>query len=175
MVVPALIIVIAIGLLAGGGSADSSVPVSDVGPTAAANASPAGAGEEAGQAKAPQTKPQVQVPKGPAPTTLETKDLITGTGAEAKAGDEVEVHYVLLLYKGGKEIDSSWDRGEPISFELGAGKVTKGWEQGIEGMKVGGRRELVAPGNLSYGKKGRPPTIGPNETLVSVIDLLAVK
>ena len=173
MLIPVLVVEIAIGLLGGEGSADSTTPASTQGSAPTGEAPPAGASGASGAAG--QGKPQVSVPKGPPPTTLETKDLIAGSGAEAKAGDKVEVHYILLLYKGGKEIDSSWERGEPYSFELGAGKVTKGWEQGIEGMKVGGRRELVAPGDFSYGKKGRPPTIPPNETLVSVIDLLAVK
>jgi peptidylprolyl isomerase len=170
VLVPVLVFVIAIGLLGSDGAADSPSPVASASSDTGADTQPNGASGAAGK-----TKPQVQVPKGPAPTTLETKDLITGTGPEAKAGDEVEVHYVVLLYKGGKEVDSSWEGNKPFSFELGSGGVTKGWEQGIEGMKAGGRRELVAPGNLSYGKKGRPPTIGPNETLVSVIDLLAIK
>ena len=84
------------------------------------------------------------------------------------------MQYVLLLQKNGKEVKSSWG-GKPFSFELGGGNVTAGWEQGIEGMSEGGRRELVAPANLSYGKAGVPPTIGPNEALVSVVDLIEVK
>jgi peptidylprolyl isomerase len=162
-----LAIVMLMALFAGSGDAVQSTGSAEP-RTGATVASEAGS-------EASKTKPKVQVPKGPPPTELEVEDLVEGNGAEAKAGDEVTVHYVLLLYKGGKELDSSWDRGAPYSFELGSGKVTAGWEQGIEGMKAGGRRELIAPGNLSYGKEGRPPTVGPNETLVSVIDLLAVK
>jgi peptidylprolyl isomerase len=117
-------------------------------------------------------KPAVTVPTGPAPAKLETKDLIAGTGAEAKAGQTVTVNYVGVLYKGGKEFDSSWKRKEPFSFELGAGRVIPGWDKGIPGMKVGGRRELVIPSNLAYGAKGSPPSIPPNAPLVFVVDLL---
>jgi peptidylprolyl isomerase len=101
-------------------------------------------------------------------------DVVAGTGAEAKEGDVITVHYVVVLQKNGKEVYSSWG-SKPLSFELGGGSVTAGWEQGIKGMRKGGRREVVAPANLSYGKAGVPPTVGPNEALVSVIDLLEVK
>lgn len=97
-----------------------------------------------------------------------------GTGAEAKGGDEVTVHYVGVGYKSKKEFDASWG-GEPFTFALGGGQVITGWEYGIPGMKVGGRRELVIPGVLAYGPEGSPPEIGPNETLIFVIDLLGVK
>ena len=106
---------------------------------------------------------------------LEIKDLEEGTGAEAKAGDEVTVQYVGVNYKNGKEFDASWDRGEPFAFQLGAGMVIPGWDQGVEGMKVGGRRELIIPPELAYGPEGSPPAIGPNETLIFVIDLLEVE
>jgi peptidylprolyl isomerase len=82
--------------------------------------------------------------------------------------------YVGVNYKNGKEFDSSWSRYEPYSFQLGAGMVIPGWDQGVQGMKVGGRRELIIPPELAYGPEGSPPAIGPNETLVFVIDLLAV-
>jgi peptidylprolyl isomerase len=120
------------------------------------------------------TKPTVTVPKGAPPKKLEVKDLEEGTGAEAKAGDEVTVEYVGVNYKSGKEFDASWDRGEPFVFQLGAGMVIPGWDQGVEGMKVGGRRELIIPPELAYGPEGQPPSIGPNETLIFVIDLLEV-
>jgi peptidylprolyl isomerase len=120
------------------------------------------------------TKPTVTVPKGPPPKKLVIKELEEGTGEEAKSGDEVTVQYVGVNYKSGKEFDASWDRGEPFPLQLGAGMVIPGWEQGIEGMKVGGRRELIIPPELAYGPEGRPPTIGPNETLIFVIDLLEV-
>jgi peptidylprolyl isomerase len=119
-------------------------------------------------------EPKVTPPSGPAPTKLETKELIVGTGAEAKAGDTVTVNYVGVLYKGGKEFDASWKRNEPFSFTLGKGQVIPGWDQGIPGMKVGGRRELIIPAELAYGAKGSPPTIPPNAPLIFVVDLLSV-
>jgi FKBP-type peptidyl-prolyl cis-trans isomerase len=119
-------------------------------------------------------KPTVEVPKAPAPDQLVVKDLKTGDGAEAKAGDQVGVQYVGVLYDGGKQFDSSWDRGQPFSFQLGSGQVIPGWDQGVEGMKVGGRRELIIPPDLAYGKQGQPPTIPGNATLVFVIDLVSV-
>jgi peptidylprolyl isomerase len=120
------------------------------------------------------SKPKVTVPSGAPPKQLEETDLIEGTGAEAKSGDKVTVQYVGVGYKNGKEFDSSWSRNEPFPLTLGAGLVIPGWEQGIEGMKVGGQRELVIPPELAYGETGAPPAIGPNETLVFVIDLLEV-
>jgi peptidylprolyl isomerase len=113
-------------------------------------------------------------PSGTAPTKLESKDLIVGTGPEAKAGDTVTVNYVGVLFKGGKVFDASWNRKEPFTFTLGKGQVIPGWDQGIPGMKVGGRRELVIPASLAYGPKGSPPAIPPNATLVFVVDLLGV-
>jgi peptidylprolyl isomerase len=120
------------------------------------------------------TEPKVTPPSGPAPTKLEVKDLIKGTGAEAKAGETVTVNYVGVLYKGGKKFDASWKRKEPFSFALGKGQVIAGWDQGVAGMKVGGRRELVIPSELAYGAKGSPPTIPANAPLVFVVDLLGV-
>jgi peptidylprolyl isomerase len=117
-------------------------------------------------------EPKVTVPSGAAPSKLEVKDLITGTGAEAKDGETVTVNYVGVLYKGGKEFDASWKRNEPFSFTLGKGQVIPGWDQGVAGMKVGGRRELIIPSELAYGAKGSPPTIPANAPLVFVIDLL---
>jgi peptidylprolyl isomerase len=153
----------ALGLAACGGD-DST--------TGSAEAAAETGAESAGSAE--KTKPKVTVPKGAPPQKLEIKELEEGTGAEAKAGDEVTVQYVGVNYKNGKEFDASWDRGEPFIFQLGAGLVIAGWDQGIEGMKVGGRRELIIPPELAYGPEGRPPTIGPNETLIFVIDLLEV-
>jgi len=138
---------------------------------------------KAGEAKEPKevktptsgplaTEPKVTVPTGPAPTKLEKKDLIVGSGTEAKTGDTVTVNYVGVLYKGGKEFDASWKRKEPFQFKLGVKQVIAGWDQGVVGMKVGGRRELVIPAELAYGKTGSPPTIPANAPLVFVIDLL---
>lgn len=119
------------------------------------------------------TKPKVTVPSGPPPKKLEIKDLEKGSGPGAKPGDEVTVQYVGVNYKSGKEFDASWDRGEPFTFPLGSHSVIEGWEQGLEGMKVGGRRELIIPPQLGYGSEGGG-TIPPNETLVFVIDLEAI-
>ena len=118
-------------------------------------------------------KPVVNVPTGPAPAKLLTKDLVVGTGATAKAGDTVTVNYVGVLYKTGKEFDSSWKTGQPTSFPLTPGGLIQGWVQGIPGMKVGGRRELIVPASLAYGTRGSPPSIPPNAPLVFVVDLLS--
>lgn len=127
------------------------------------------------EAATKKSKPKVTVQKGAAPKKLEVKDLEEGNGASAKAGDAVTVNYVGVNYKTGKEFDASWDRGEPFTFTLGAGEVIPGWDQGVAGMKVGGRRELIIPPSLGYGSAGAPPAIPPNETLVFVVDLEAVE
>jgi FKBP-type peptidyl-prolyl cis-trans isomerase FkpA len=105
--------------------------------------------------------------------TLEIEDLKVGTGAEAKAGQKVVVHYVGTLTNGSK-FDSSRDRGEGFDFKLGAGQVIKGWDQGVAGMKVGGLRKLTIPPELAYGARGYPPVIPPNSTLVFEVELLQV-
>jgi peptidylprolyl isomerase len=119
-------------------------------------------------------EPTVTIPPGAAPTTLVVKEIIKGTGPEAKAGQPVTVNYVGALFKGGKVFDASWKRNEPFTFTLGQGSVIKGWDQGVAGMKVGGRRELIIPAALGYGAKGAGASIPPNSTLVFVIDLLGV-
>jgi FKBP-type peptidyl-prolyl cis-trans isomerase len=124
--------------------------------------------------EAPKTKPQVEVPQGAPPKKVVTKELEEGSGPVAKAGDQVTVQYVGVNYKSGKEFDASWDRGEPFTFTLGAHEVISGWDIGIEGMKVGGRRELIIPPNHAYGSTGSPPVIPPNETLIFVVDLEAI-
>ncbi len=111
-------------------------------------------------------------PTGPAPHSLVTKEIITGTGPVATKGDRVTVNYVGVLYSDGSKFDASWDRNEPFPFTLGAHEVIPGWEEGVEGMRVGGRRELIIPPALGYGARGAPPKIPPNETLVFVVDLL---
>lgn len=120
-------------------------------------------------------KPTVTVPKGPPPKHLVVKDLITGTGPVATASSTVTVQYVGVLYSSGKQFDASWNdgSGQPLQFSL-AGGVIKGWSQGIPGMRVGGRRELIIPPDLAYGKRGSGGKIPPNATLVFVIDLHAV-
>jgi peptidylprolyl isomerase len=129
---------------------------------------------ETTEESAKKTKPEVAVPAGAPPKQLGVEDLEEGSGAEAKSGDKVTVQYVGVGFDSKEEFDASWDRGEPFSFTLGAGEVIPGWDQGIEGMKVGGRRELTIPPELAYGETGSPPAIGPNETLVFVVDLLEV-
>jgi peptidylprolyl isomerase len=121
------------------------------------------------------SKPEVDEPDGPASKKLKIRDIVEGTGAEAKAGDVVTADYVGVLYKNGKQFDASWDRGQPINFQLGVGQVIPGWDQGIEGMKVGGRRELTIPPDLAYGTEGSPPVIPPNAPLIFVVDLRAVE
>jgi peptidylprolyl isomerase len=122
-----------------------------------------------------QQKPEVPKPEGPPPKELQSEDLREGQGEAAKAGDTVSVHYVGVLHENGKQFDASWDRGQPFEFQLGAGMVIPGWDQGVEGMKPGGRRRLTIPPDLAYGERGAPPDIGPNEPLVFVIDLLRVR
>jgi peptidylprolyl isomerase len=120
-------------------------------------------------------KPHVYVPPGETPPTeLVIEDLVVGEGSEAVAGRPVSVHYVGVSWKTRKQFDASWDRGDTFTFDLGAGEVIKGWDEGVVGMKVGGRRRLVLPPNYAYGKQGAGGVIGPNETLVFVVDLLAV-
>jgi peptidylprolyl isomerase len=121
------------------------------------------------------SKPEVEVPTGPAPKELEITDITEGDGDEAQAGDTVTVQYVGVKYADGEEFDTSYDDPEPLTFQLGMEQVIPGWEEGIPGMKIGGRRELVIPPNLAYGKTGSPPDIGPNETLVFVVDLIDVE
>ena len=120
-------------------------------------------------------KPQVDVPSGQDPPgQLEVEDITVGEGDEAVAGREVEVHYVGVSYASGKQFDASWDRGDTFRFGLGRGQVIQGWDQGVAGMKVGGRRRLTIPPDLAYGSRGAGGAIGPNETLVFVVDLVGV-
>jgi peptidylprolyl isomerase len=116
-------------------------------------------------------KPKVVVPKGPAPKTLVVKDLIVGTGPPAKAGDNLTVQYVGVLFKNGKQFDASWDRHMPFPLTLGQGQVIPGWDKGLVGMRLHGRRELIIPANLAYGATARPG-IPANSPLVFVIDLV---
>ncbi len=119
------------------------------------------------------TAPTLKVPSGTPPTSLESADLITGTGKAAATGDNVTVQYVLGTYSSGKVVQSSWT-SQPFSFTLGAGQVIPGWDQGVVGMKVGGRRELIIPPSLGYGNQSPGPGIAADDTLVFVIDLLKV-
>jgi peptidylprolyl isomerase len=120
-------------------------------------------------------KPHVYVPPGETPPAeMVVEDLEVGDGDEATAGQNVEVHYVGVSWRTRQQFDASWDRGETFQFRLGRGQVIAGWDEGVAGMKVGGRRRLVLPPDKAYGKRGAGGAIGPNETLVFVVDLLGV-
>lgn len=120
------------------------------------------------------SKPTVSIPDGEPPAELVLDDDVVGDGAEARAGSNVTVHYVGVSWSTGQQFDASWDRMEPFRFGLGAGQVIAGWDQGVVGMRVGGRRTLTIPPDLGYGVRGAGGVIGPNETLVFVVDLLDV-
>jgi peptidylprolyl isomerase len=160
-----LIVLAAGALLSLAACGDDDDDGADTTDTAAEQSEPAGADVDT------KKKPKITVPKGEPPAGLQIKDLKEGDGATAQSGDNVTVDYVGVAYSTGKEFDASWDRGEPFPFQLGAGQVIPGWDQGVAGMKVGGRRELTIPPDLAYGETGAPPDIGPNETLIFVVDL----
>jgi len=120
-------------------------------------------------------KPDVSVPGGEPPAELSIEDLAVGDGAEATPGTQVEVHYVGVSWSSGKQFDASWDRKSTFSFGLGEGQVIAGWDRGVAGMRVGGRRRLTIPPDLGYGSRGAGGAIGPNETLVFVVDLVGVR
>jgi len=119
-------------------------------------------------------KPEIDFYEGPPPTDLVVTDLIVGDGDEAVAGRNVSVHYVGVAHSTGEEFDASYNRGSAFQFPLGGGRVIAGWDQGVQGMKVGGRRQLVIPPHLGYGDRGAGGAIKPGETLIFVVDLLAV-
>ena len=120
-------------------------------------------------------KPEIDAPEGPPPTELEITDITVGDGAEATPGSQVSVHYVGVAHSIGEEFDASYNRGAPLDFPLGRGRVIKGWDDGVAGMKVGGRRRLVIPPQLAYGDRGAGGVIGPGETLIFVVDLVGVR
>ena len=120
-------------------------------------------------------KPEIEFPDTPPPSDLEITDLSDGDGAEATSGNTVIVHYVGVAHSSGEEFDASYNRGEPLSFRLGSGQVIKGWDEGVTGMKVGGRRKLVIPPHLGYGDRGAGGVIKPGETLIFVVDLVDVR
>ena len=118
-------------------------------------------------------KPEIDFPEGNPPTELEITDIWEGDGPAAAAGSTVQVHYVGVAYSTGEEFDASWNRGAPLEFQLGVGRVIAGWDQGVQGMKVGGRRKLVIPPGLAYGDRGAGRSIAPGETLIFVCDLVS--
>ncbi|POM24031.1 FK506-binding protein [Actinomadura rubteroloni] len=119
-------------------------------------------------------RPEIDFPEGQPPEYLDITDITVGDGAEAAKGDTVSMHYVGVSFSTGEEFDASWNRGQTFDFQIGAGRVIKGWDMGIAGMKVGGRRKLVIPPHLAYGSRSPSPAIKPNETLIFVVDLVAV-
>ncbi|NLT30272.1 MAG: FKBP-type peptidyl-prolyl cis-trans isomerase [Propionibacterium sp.] len=120
-------------------------------------------------------KPDVDFPGGPPPDELQITDVIVGDGPEAQKGMRVLVHYVGVSYDTGEEFDASYNRDQPLAFTLGAEQVITGWDRGIQGMRVGGRRQLIIPPYLAYGDQGAGGVIGPGETLIFVCDLVAVR
>lgn len=130
--------------------------------------------EEGGDLTDTSVKPTVEVPEGEPPTELETEDIVEGEGEAAEAGDTLTMQYVGVSYATGEQFDASWDIGQPFIFELGAGMVIEGWDEGLVGMREGGRRQLVIPPDMAYGAAGSPPAIGPDETLVFVVDLVEI-
>lgn len=123
----------------------------------------------------PLEKPTIDFPGLEPPDTIEVEDIKVGDGEEATAGNTVSVHYVGVSFSTGEQFDASWDRGQAFEFNLGGGQVIKGWDEGVQGMKVGGRRKLTLPPQFAYGDRGAPPVIQPGETLIFVVDLLNVK
>ena len=120
-------------------------------------------------------KPDVTIPDAEPPADLVIEDIVVGDGDEAAAGHEVEVHYVGVSWSNGREFDASWDRGDTFKFGLGKGQVIRGWDEGVAGMKVGGRRKITIPPDMAYGKRGAGGAIGPDETLIFVVDLIGVR
>ncbi len=121
------------------------------------------------------SKPEVEIPDEAPSYQLELEDIVEGEGEEARAGHIVEVHYVGVSYKTKQQFDASWDRGDTFKFGLGKGQVIQGWDKGVAGMKVGGRRKITIPPDLAYGKRGAGGVIGPDETLVFVVDLIGLR
>src|ERR687883_1960159 len=121
------------------------------------------------------TRPDVEPPTGPAPDDLVIEDLVVGDGPEATPGSLVSAHYVGVTHDGGEQFDASWDRGDPLEFRLGVGMVIQGWDEGIAGMRVGGRRRLTIPAHKAYGDRGAGGVIKPGATLVFVVDLVGVR
>jgi peptidylprolyl isomerase len=165
-----LALAIAAALVAAGCGDDGGTKTA----TYSVDAPPAADGEQPAPAAETPQKPKVTIPDGPPPKELKIEDLEEGSGPAAKKGDRVSVHYVGVSYSNGKEFDSSYDSGQPFDLPLGGGQVIKGWDQGIVGMKAGGRRKLTIPPELGYGAAGYPPDIKPNETLVFVVDALSI-
>ena len=128
-----------------------------------------------GQRQYDRQKPEIDFPEGPVPAELNIIDLIEGEGREVTPGDTVSAHYVGVAWSTGEEFDASWNRGAPLDFRVGVGQVIKGGDQGLRGMKLGGRRRLEIPSELAYGSRGAGTAIGPNEALIFVVDLVGIR
>jgi len=128
-----------------------------------------------GERKLDRSNPEIDFPEGEAPTELVITDLVEGTGAEATPGKQISCHYVGVTFSAGEEFDASWNRGQPLDFTVGIGQVIEGWDKGLLGMKVGGRRRLEIPADQAYGSRGAGGVIGPDEALIFVVDLLDVR
>jgi peptidylprolyl isomerase len=122
----------------------------------------------------PLERPEIDPPEGDVPFELGIDDIVVGDGAEATSGSKVSVHYVGVSFSTGEEFDASWNRGQPFEFRLGKGQVIQGWDAGVQGMRVGGRRRLTIPSAMAYGARGAGGVIKPHEPLIFVVDLLAV-
>jgi peptidylprolyl isomerase len=181
-------VLLAAGLSACGGSSGGSDDLASE-PSTAASAAPSAAapsGASASCAPAPagptkvtgttdlSKKPEIEVPDSPPPCNLVIGDIVEGTGTAAKPGDRLTMKYVGVLYSTGKQFDASWDRGQDFPFTLGAGEVIRGWDKGLVGMKVGGRRELILPPDMAYGDQGAGADIPPGATLIFVVDLVKI-
>jgi peptidylprolyl isomerase len=168
---------LALALLAAGCGGDDSEqsaapPAAEETPTP--TATPEAEPEPAEISKNLDEKPAIPKPSGDPPSKLEIDDIVKGKGKAAKAGDNVTVQYVGVSFTTGEQFDASWDGGQPFSFPLGQGSVISGWDTGVAGMRIGGRRKLTIPPDQAYGTEGSPPAIQPNETLIFVVDLLEV-
>jgi peptidylprolyl isomerase len=167
---PALLATAAIAVAGCGGATASKTAEIPAGPAPAAPAAP----KASTNLKDTKTKPVVPKQTGPPPKNLVVKDIVVGKGRAAKKGDKLSMQYVGVLFNGGQQFDASWDNGAPFDFTLGKDPVIKGWEQGLVGIKPGGRRELIIPAKLAYGPRGQGSTIPPNSALVFIVDALSV-
>jgi peptidylprolyl isomerase len=163
----ALVLALVLGL-AGCGGDDEAETAATATPEATETPTPAPDNKDLSQ------KPVVPAPEGQPPAGLEVEDIVKGKGKRARKGDEVTVQYVGVSFSTGQQFDASWDSGQPFPFTLGQGMVIPGWDQGVAGMRKGGRRMLTIPPDLAYGPAGSPPAIGPNETLVFIVDMVEI-
>jgi peptidylprolyl isomerase len=168
---PVLALIVALGLGACGGD-DDDQPAAKTTTQKAEQPSPSAQREALEDTS---KRPHIPKPTGSPPRRLVKEDIVKGKGAPAKPGDTVTVQYVGVTFSNGEEFDASWDRGQPFQFPLGKGKVIAGWDRGLVGMRKGGRRMLTIPPELAYGTNGYPPAIGPNETLVFVVDMIGIQ